>query len=142
MIGGDISNEVSPRVLVVWEGVLTGPRPGSTRGGLTAASRLRSLVAAYQHDLGAVSALARLWRRTAVRIDVATFLPAGAGDLISRRLEEDFLPHSLVREYADRQALVASLPLQHDLIAVYDTQEHALMYGGLGQTLDQLARLA
>lgn len=140
MQGGDISNEVSPRLVVVFEGLL-GVLPDRKE------RRVETVVRKFgrraQQQKRAVSAyeinepLARVIWDTVWRyrysVDVVTYLGAEFAEALTERLDVEGLP--IGRVWADEpHKLARRIAHMPDVAAIYDNENH-LMYGGKGRIL-------
>ena len=143
MRGGDISNEVTPRLLFVYEDVLAKQvrTPVAPRRFMKRRANWHLLISTYEVDQ---LLAARLWMvvgRLGVRFDAVTFLPAEAVPHIREHLESENIPVAHVRSYDSPQALADALAYMPDVIGVYDLPARAVAYGGKGQDIGQLDRL-
>lgn len=137
---GDISNEVSPRLVVVFEGMLGILPERSGAGLLTQVRKFRSkqgqakrAVSDYEinEPLGAV-----IWDtvwRFRYSVDVVTYLGEDFAEALTERLDFEGLP--IGRVWADDpMRLARRIAHMPDLAAIYDNENH-LMFGGKGRTL-------
>ena len=139
MIGGDISNEVTPRLLVVYDDVLAEPRIVARRWGRRV--RWDRVIAGWPVNQALVAQLWQVVGRLSVRFDVATFLPAEAVPFIREQLDAENVPVANVRRYESARALALALAHMPDVIGVYDLPARATAYGGKGQSITELGRL-
>jgi hypothetical protein len=136
MQGGDISNEVSPRLVLVYEGLLGLLPTPRARAGESLARKARQwkrAVKAYEIN----EPLARVIWDTVWRyrysVDVITYLGEDFAEAVEWRLDVEGLP--VGRVWADNpQRLARRLALMPDVAAVYDN-EHHLIYGSKGRML-------
>lgn len=136
MQNGDISNEVSPRLVLVYEGLLgLLPTPRARAGEALARKTHQWKRAAKAYEIN--EPLARVIWDTVWRyrysVDVITYLGEDFADAVEARLDDEGLP--VGRVWADSpQRLARRLALMPDVAAVYDNENH-LIYGSKGRTL-------
>lgn len=140
MQNGDISNEVSPRLVVVFEGLL-GVLPERRESAFEFAARTfgrrasqaKRSVNSYEIN----EPLARviwdtIWRYR-YSVDVVTYLGEDFAGALEERLDRENLP--IGRVWADEpHKLARRIAHMPDVAAIYDN-EHHLMYGSKGRTL-------
>lgn len=135
MLGGDISNEVSPRLLFVFEGTV-GTLPSKTA---EAKERfyLRTKRWAKAVELWQIAdrAYALLWDvtwRYNYRFDIVTYQPKGFAKALAERLDDEGLP--VGRVFASSPNLLTKkLAFMPDVRYVYDADpSRHLTYGGRG----------
>jgi hypothetical protein len=141
MQGGDISNEVVPRLVVAFEGML-GVLPEKPENYVTElvarkfgrrARQAKRIVDAYDIN----DALARViwdttWRHR-YTVDVVTYLGEDAVEALEARLDVEGLP--IGRVWATTpERLSRRLPYMPDVAAVFDNENH-LLYGSKGRML-------
>lgn len=138
MQGGDISNEVTPRLLMVFEGLiglLPTPRSRTVESLCRKARQWGMAVNAYEINEGMAKAINdAVWRRHQ-QIDVVTFLGEGFADAVAARLEEEQFPigHVMATTSEKLARRIATMP---DVFAVYDPDPtHRFRYGGKGRFL-------
>lgn len=140
MQGGDISNEVSPRLVVVFEGLL-GILPerrehvaelALRKLGRRSAQAKRSVNAYEINEPLAHVIWDTVWRYR-YSVDVVTYLGEEFAEALTERLDREGLP--IGRVWADEPhklgRRIAHMP---DVAAIYDN-EHHLIYGSKGRTL-------
>lgn len=140
MKNGDISNEVVPRLALVFEGlvgVLSSPREQAVEALARKAKRWKRAVSAYSLNDPMVR---RIWDTTwrlGFNIDVVTFLGEGFCSALRERLEdEDQLPISKVWA-STPQRLSREIAYMPELAAIYDPDpSHRFTYGGKGRIID------
>lgn len=142
MQGGDISNQLPPRWIVVFEGVI-GVHPTDadrTRYEWWAKSRAwKRAVDTFQLEPHASKVLwDMVWRRD-MKFDVATFLPTPrAGRLVTDWLDRYNLPVSGVWSYHDPSQLGQQLAYLPDVYAVVHANENnRFTYGDRGMLVSQ-----
>lgn len=138
---GDISNEVVPRLVVAFEGMLgILPEKPKERTLLTWPRRAGKRQAQAKRTVDAYDindALARViwdttWRHK-YSVDVVTYLGDDAVEALEARLDAEGLP--IGRVWATTpERLARRLPYMPDVAAVFDN-EHHLIYGSKGRTL-------
>lgn len=136
---GDLSNEVSPRLLFVFEGTV------ATLPSKTAAAREKAMIklrrwhrAVELWDIPE-RAHALLWDvswRYSYRFDIVTYRPAGFARALAERFDNEGLP--VGRVWASSPALLAKkLAFMPDVRYVYDADGDRLFtYGGRGVYLE------
>lgn len=143
MQGGDLSNEVAPRVLLVFEGLIAYPPEGREAVSADVARRLRrwkTVVKRWHLDETMVKQMWDLAWRRGIKFDVVTFLYEEAFAVALWYLLDDLgMPMSRVLWFQDAQALARSLVYMPDVQAVY-TADNALVFGGLGRQVRDRAR--
>jgi hypothetical protein len=141
MQGGDISNEVVPRLVIAYEGML-GVLPEKPEKYVTElvarkfgrrARQAKRTVDAYEIN----DALARVIWDTVWRfkysVDVVTYLGDDAVEPLEARLDAEGLP--IGRVWATTpERLARRLPYMPDVAAIFDN-EHHLIYGSKGRAL-------
>jgi hypothetical protein len=138
---GDISNEVSPRLVIVWEGLLALPpqkEDGGFRQWLTArqAGKTARMINAFDlNEEMAKHVWDMVWRRR-FTIDCVTFLGDQYVDAIEKWIDKHDLP--IARVTCDTpQTLARRLAYMPAVAAVYDPEpSRALTYGGKGRLMD------
>lgn len=140
MQGGDISNEVSPRLVVVWEGMLGIPteQPAAIKTwarkiGRNKEALLKRAVAEFEINEPLAKVIwDTVWRHQ-YSVDVVTYLGDPFARALEKRLDDENLPigrvwaavpHLLARE-------IAYMP---DLAAIFDNENY-MVYGSKGRTL-------
>jgi hypothetical protein len=137
---GDISNEVVPRLVIAYEGMLGILPEKSERVTELVARRFGRRQRAVKRTVEAYEIndpLARLIWDTTWRfrysVDVVTYLGEDAVEPLEERLDREGLP--IGRVWSDEpQRLSRRLPYMPDVAAVFDN-EHHLIYGSKGRML-------
>ncbi|MFE2100857.1 hypothetical protein [Streptomyces sp. NPDC059468] len=137
---GDISNEVVPRLVVAYEGMLgiLPEKPERVHELVTRKFGRRQRMAKRTVDAYEINdALARvIWDTTwrfKYSVDVVTYLGDDAVGPLEARLDAEGLP--IGRVWATTpERLARRLPYMPDVAAVFDN-EHHLIYGSKGRTL-------
>lgn len=145
MQGGDISNEVTPRLLVVFEGLIgVLPPQAARREAIARKMHQWSYAVSYWeiHEGIGKAIWDQVWRFHR-HIDVVTFLGKGFAEALEARLDDEQLPTGRVLSTTpDRLARqIASMP---DVAAVYDPEPtRRFRYGGKGRHIapDQFSYL-
>lgn len=140
MKDGDISNEVVPRLLVVWEGLIA--LPPKEKGGMATWFRARQSgkrrATINSFDLNEVMA-AHIWDitwRHRFSVDVVTFLGDEYVDHIERWCDDNDLPIGNVTATTPEK-LARKLAYMPSVFAVYDPEpERRYTYGGKGRLMD------
>jgi hypothetical protein len=141
MQGGDISNEVVPRLVLAYEGML-GVLPEKPEGYVhelvarkfgRRARMAKRTVDAYEIN----DALARVIWDTVWRfkysVDVVTYLGEDAVEPLEARLDAEGLPIGRVWSTTPER-LARRLPYMPDVAAIFDN-EHHLIFGSKGRSL-------
>lgn len=135
MQGGDISNEVSPRLLIVFEGLL-GILPDSKARAAESvarkARRWKRAVKTYEINEPMARAIWDVTWRYHQSVDVVTYLGDEFADALRDRLDEESLPigHVMATEH---HLLARRLAYAPDIAAVYHANpEHRFTYGSKG----------
>lgn len=143
MQGGDISNEVVPRLVLAFEGTLGIPREKKPEnrfvGGFRQFGRRKALAEHAVADFDINEPLARVVWDTVWRygyaIDVVTYLGEDFARALEARLDEENLPISSV--WADEpHKLARSIAYRPDIACIYDNTNH-LFYGSKGRFLPE-----
>ena len=138
MYKGDISNEVSPRLVVVFEGllgVLPNARVRAAESVARKARRWKKAVSLWEINELAGRAIWDVTMRKHQTVDVATYLGEEFAEALAERLDDENLPISKV--WATEPHLLArELAYRPDLAAIYDPNPaHQFTYGGKGRIL-------
>ena len=132
---GDLSNEISPRVYLAFEGTLARALPG-VRTSLW--HRVRgSRLADYELDVVATMHVWDIWNRLGVRFDAVTF--EFEPDEVQALLDDNNVPVSTVYRFADRATFAQQLAHMPWVTHVVDHQQ-PLAYGGRAATFASLRR--
>ena len=136
---GDISNEVVPRLLIVFEGllgVLDTPKDRAAELLARKAHRWKSVLAAYTiNEMLARHVWDIVWRKN-FSVDVVTFLGDDFADLLQERLDKENLPIGRIRSTTSDK-LSRELAYDPSVIAVYDPDpSHRFTYGGKTRIMD------
>lgn len=135
MQGGDLSNEVAPRLLFIFEGTVA-TLPSKT---VEAKEKIHQRLKRWQKavDLWEISerAYALLWDvtwRYNYRFDIVTYHPAGFAKALKERLDDEGLPVGRVW-HSSPSLLAKRLAFMPDVRYVYDADASRLFtYGGRG----------
>ncbi len=133
---GELSNEVLPRVFVVFEGLL-GVLPDVKASALEALARKRGkwdkAVSYYEISDFTSQGIRDLYWRHRFRVDIITFLGDGFRDALVDELNRRVLMFGDVIAYTEAD-LMADLTYDRSIIKVLDPDSsHVLRYGGRGQ---------
>lgn len=135
MQGGDISNEVAPRLLFVFEGTLATVPSKTAEAKEKLQCRLKRWAAAAELWEISEQASILLWDvawRYNFRFDIVTYKPAGFARALKDRLDEEGLPAAKVW-HSSPQLLAKKLAFMPDVAYVYDSDPTRLFtYGGRG----------
>jgi hypothetical protein len=132
MQNGDISNEISPVIIIVYEG-LVGLLPDiKTRRAFDRAvntKKWRKAAACFLHDeLVTHILLDIVWRRN-VRIEGVTFLPPELAEELEERMETEHIPLARLESFPAPGLFARELVHRPYVKAVYDANpEHRLLY--------------
>lgn len=135
MQNGDLSNEINPRVYVVFEGTLAQPVPGAAHGLL--AKLRRPKVSDYQIDLEVAMHIWDRWQRLGVRFDALTYSLDAAR--VQEALNDSDVPISNTYRFESVEHFVSGLPFMPWVYAVVD-HTRPLAYGSKATTLAGLSR--
>ncbi len=141
MQGGDLSNQLPPRWLVVFEGVI-GVLPTTAEQRRfhwwTSTHAWRRAVDTFQLDEHTGKVLWDLTWRRSMKFDVATFLPGPkTGKHVEDWLEARNLPVANVRQYESPSALGKQLAYLPDVYAVvHNDPASEFTYGQRGRLLN------
>lgn len=134
MMNGDISNEVVPRLLIEFEGLV-----GNMSDGRNPLSRIKSLgnwkSAANSWELNETVLKIITHRADWMKfdIDVITIGPAKFAEALFARFENEDIPVKSVWSYTPEK-LARRVEFMQRVAAVYTPeQKHALMYGNKGR---------
>lgn len=133
MQGNDLSNTTSPRVYIVWEGLIA--TTGDTRryGWYVKTRRAAKALGVYETHTRAVAAMWQVMRRGCYSLSVLTYLPPDVAAGLGGRLDRDHVPYGdlLVSTPAEFSRQLAYMPW---LAAVIDPDPtRLLLYGSFGR---------
>lgn len=139
MRGGDISNETSPKIVVVIDVVGTVVTEEVNKGFL----RKEQIQRVKTIDLKNVSQLWNLGNKYGLSIELAAFASDGwtqemleeVMEKLERRVSN---PFNYAEVYADIEELISVLPYRANLKGVVDVQERVARYGSYGVELNNL----
>lgn len=139
MIGGNISNETSPKIVVVIDVVGTVVTEEVNKGFL----RKEQIQKVKTIDLKNVSQLWNLGNKYGLSIELAAFASDGwtqetleeVMEKLERRVSN---PFNYAEVYADIEELISVLPYRANLKGVVDVQERVARYGSYGVELNNL----
>jgi hypothetical protein len=141
MQGGDISNTVLPRSIMVWEGLIALPPHGVAgllRPARRAARRWATAVKQYEPNSIAVNELIRVTYGPYHDVDLVTFLPKEAEDPVNEWLMEWNIPGRATATTPNK--LASDLVSWPHVLRVYDPDpSHAFRYGGKGRNVNPFA---
>jgi len=137
--GGDISNETSPKIVVVIDVVGTVVTEEVNKGFL----RKEQIQKVKTIDLKNVSQLWNLGNKYGLSIELAAFASDGwtqetleeVMEKLERRVSN---PFNYAEVYADIEELISVLPYRANLKGVVDVQERVARYGSYGVELNNL----
>jgi len=137
--GGDISNETSPKIVVVIDVVGTVVTEEVNKGFL----RKEKIQRVKTIDLKNVSQLWNLGNKYGLSIELAAFASDGwtqetleeVMEKLERRVSN---PFNYAEVYADIEELISVLPYRANLKGVVDVQERVARYGSYGVELNNL----
>lgn len=133
---GELSNEVLPRVLIVFENLI-GLLPDSKTKALEALARKRKkwtqAADYYQLNINTSQGIRDLYWRQHFRVDVITFIDPGFVSAIRDKLDSRSMLFGDVHYY-DTEMLLADLTYDPAIIAVLDPDpKHKLLWGSKGR---------
>lgn len=138
MQGGDLSNEVEPRLLVVFEGLLGIHTDARDR------AKYVSLMKFHRYDraIRTFTLNERMQRviwdtvfRRKYAVDVVTFLHEELADPLKDALDDQSLPVGRVW-YSQKQVLARSLNYRPDVVGVFHPGNDAMIFGSKGYTVN------
>lgn len=135
---GDISNQITPRLLVVFEGllgILDGPKARAKEATARKMHRWKHAVNQYElNDIVARHIWDVTWRKH-YSVDVVTFLGVDFALALQDYLDEHQLPVGHIRS-STPDRLARELSYDPSVLAVYDPDpSHVFTYGGKGRIL-------
>lgn len=130
---GDISNQMSPRLVVVFEGLLgllPNPRARAAESLARKAHQWKRAVRQYEmNELAAKKIWDVTWRK-GHSVDVITWLGDDFAEALQVRLDDENLPINRVYA-AEPHQLARSLAYAPDIAAIYDPDpRHSFTFGG------------
>ncbi len=133
--GGNISNEIVPRFVLVFEGLI-GLLPAKAARRETVARKLgqwKRVVNYYEPNEPIAHRIWDLTWRWNKQIEAVTWMPAAAVEPIKEWIDAQDLPISGV--FASSPVLLSrSIPFRPDLAAIFDPDpSHRFTYGGKGR---------
>lgn len=145
MQGGDLSNQVPPRALFVFEGLVGLPPSGNKAVTTKVAARLRrwsNVARAWEIDETVAKQLWDIAWRQGVQFDIVTYLHEEAFAVaLWHRLDDLGLPMSRVIWEANPPALARALAYMPDVIAVFHSNSSdRLVYGSKGRLVTDRVR--
>lgn len=143
MKDGDISSEVAPRILVVFEGIIGSLHPKKEKQYLRAVRRSRwdEAISCWELNEHSLRVIWDLTYRRAQAVDVVTFVSQQFADVLAARLDEEDMPVHRVW-FSTPPRLARMLAYMPDVTAVYDADEsHVFTYGAKGHVLSDPAQL-
>lgn len=141
MLHGDISNVVSPRLLLVFEGLVghVPPKASTVRAERLARKmhRWKSAVSYWEIDDLVAKVLADLYWRKDQTLHVVTWIGPEFAEALGERLDDENLPVSRTF-HTTPERLARSIAYQHDIAAIYDPDpNHQFTFGGKGRIVTQ-----
>lgn len=141
MQNGDLSNRVSPRVLLVFEGALGFCTDQKKFDKAIARKSWGRSVRFWELNELMVRKILWLFHKKDVRTEVVTFLPAQFADELAEWLDEMDLPVHRVWSTTP-EALGRQIAYMPDLACVYDPEPRRwLAYGAKGRFLTSVSQL-
>lgn len=138
MEGGDISNDIAPRMIFVFEGVigeLPGPMAAAREKAALKAHRWGAAVKCWQISDRADMLLWDVAWRWNYRFSVVTYRPAGFAGALELRLNEENLPFSTVWATTP-ETMAKRMAFMPDVSHVFDSDPARLFtYGDRGHYL-------
>jgi hypothetical protein len=135
-MGGNIDSGWTPRLLFEFEGVIAHVPPGSRRNFelYQRLRRWRRMVELFEPEPYTAKRLVDLFWRRDFRIDVVTFLPAGAVPHVREWLDVAATPYGHLLHYPDRAALGRALATMPEVYCVgYGEESARFTYGQRGR---------
>jgi hypothetical protein len=140
---GDLSNEVIPRILLVFENAVGWLPDANIKAHAKARAKQHWEDAVACWDLNELM-LRKIWDvtfRKSITVEVVTFLGAGFADCLAARLDEEDVP--VHRVWATTPAQLArKITFMPDVAKIYDPDEaHVFTYGAKGCVLTDVHQL-
>jgi hypothetical protein len=133
--GGDLSNALSMRVYVVFEGTLANPRPGLKTG------VLKKIMGQSLRDLDVDPEMTKhlwdIWQRLGVRFDAVTF--TYDADDVQEWIDRTNLPVHTTWRFVDRRRFIEQMAYMPWISHVID-HEAPMAYGSRSSTVGGLRR--
>lgn len=143
ILHGDISNQLPPRMLITFEGVIaTLPEARTAKfNRAVAMHRYRRAMECYEPNAHAIAVVWDwTWRRD-VKVDVVSFLPYE--DEITRVLDRTGMPYSRLWCSPGPDALATQLAYLPDVVSVLHADStRPFAYGGKGLYITHTQRMA
>lgn len=140
MQGGDISNIVSPRLLVVWEGligVLPDAKVKARADKALRRGKWADVVQPYVENRPATILLRDIWMRSSVGVDVVTYLPIACVPFIRDWSDDRNVLTANTYAYVDPETLARELAYMPHVVGVIDPDPaRQLTYGSKGRCVD------
>ena len=137
MKGGDLSNEVAPSSIIIWEGLLALPTLGSDRARKLAhrLHRYKTVISHYEANEWALKQVHDAAYRYGVRFDVVSYLPVEYEDIITEWCDRYSLAYKSV--FCSTPGEVSKMTTAPFLESVIDADlKRYLFYGGKGRCVD------
>lgn len=143
MKNGDLSNQVAPRILIVFEGAVGYLPPDKVDAFLKheKKSEWRKAIACFDLNWDILGQVLRITRTKNYNVSVVTWLPQEAADAVEEILIENNIPVRSVLS-SSPEALAKMLPYNPDVVTVYDpVPEHVLTFGSKGYVLTRPSQI-
>lgn len=141
MRDGDLSNEVVPRLLLVWEGAIAFCTDEKKEQHYLGKQNFQGLAGIYTANDLMISKMWDVTKRQSVTMDVITYYPAGFIPPLEQWLEDEGVPYGACWS-ADPQVLARKLAHMPDVARVYDPDpQRAMAYGSKGIWLTSVHQL-
>lgn len=140
---GDISNEVSPRLVVVFEGLIAslpeGAKARAQYDSLVKKEKWSEALALFEiNELMAKHVLDLVWRQR-FTVDVVTFIGPEMAELIEKRMDDEGIPIGRVF-HTSSVLLGRSVAYRPDIAVIYDPDpSHRFTYGSKGRIMSPSA---
>jgi hypothetical protein len=136
---GDISNDVAPSIVIVWEnllGLLPSPADRAKESAARRMRRWKSAVNAYTLNEVLAKHMWDLTWRANKTLDVLTYLGDDFREALEDRIDRENLPVRHVYGYSPAQ-LAREIAYMRDLEAIFDPDpSRRFTYGGKGRIID------
>lgn len=134
---GDLSNEVIPRIVIVFEGALGFIMDENDRGyrKLVKKEKWDEAIKYWKLNQSALGKIWYLFAKKSVVVDVCTWMPEGMANAIADELDANHIPVQSV--WSSRPDILArELAYLPDIALIYDPDEdHVFSYGRKGRLL-------
>jgi len=143
VLNGDLSNEISPRVLIVFEGLIGWLPPEKVDEYVKHkdAGHWNSAISCFTINNQVLNKILYLTWKSNYNIHVVTWFPEAAAETIQEKLEMFSIPVRSVFS-SSPEALAKMLVYNPDIVAVYDTvPQHVLTFGSKAKLITDINQI-